>query len=67
MCLPIDERAMVSWLRSQVRVMEAWREALASQPDIDLNQVQRLEEHYHWLTGEIAQLERDHRVAVTTH
>lgn len=57
MCLPIDEKALLGWLHNQVRVMEAWRETLASQPEVDLAQVQRLETHYHWLTGEIARLE----------
>ncbi len=57
MCLPIDDRALECWLHNQVRMLEAWRESLASQPDIDLAQVRRLEAHYQWLTGEIAQME----------
>lgn len=57
MCVPIDRMSLLGWLKTQVRVVEAWREDMARQPDIDLAQVQRLERHYQWLTGEIAKLE----------
>lgn len=59
MCLPIDDQAMLCWLTSQVRVMEAWRGELAMRPEIDLAQVERLERHYTWLTAELARLEGD--------
>ncbi|MEL7547002.1 MAG: hypothetical protein AAGJ84_10150 [Pseudomonadota bacterium] len=48
---------MLSWLKSQVRVVEHWREELARQPDIDLDAVIRVETHYQWLTEEVARLE----------
>ncbi|MEM9738840.1 MAG: hypothetical protein AAF829_03160 [Pseudomonadota bacterium] len=57
MCLPLDRLSLLGWLKTQVRVVEAWREDLARQPDIDLAQVQRIERHYQWLTGEIIKLE----------
>ena len=57
MCVPIDRMSLLGWLKTQVRVVEAWREDMARQPDIDLAQVQRLERHYQWLTGEITKLE----------
>lgn len=50
MCLPLDDASMVCWLKTQVRVIEAWREELASRPDIDIEVVMRLERHYAWLT-----------------
>lgn len=68
MCLPIDDRALICWLHTQVRVLEAWRESLASQPDIDIDQLRRLEAHYQWMTGEIALLEdAEGRVANLPH
>jgi len=49
--------SMLGWLRTQVRVLEVWREDLASRPDIDLEEIQRVEKHYQWLTGEVARFE----------
>ena len=57
MCMPMDETAMTCWLKTQVRVLEVWRETLAMQPDVDLEAGRRLETHYHWLTGEVMRLE----------
>ncbi|MEQ3746144.1 MAG: hypothetical protein ABNH53_07930 [Henriciella sp.] len=48
---------MSCWLKTQVRVIEAWREELASRPDIDIEVVMRLERHYAWLTAEISSME----------
>ena len=49
---------MLEWLKTQVRVLEAWREDVASRPDIDFDLVCRLEQHYQWLTSEVLALER---------
>lgn len=57
MCLPIDDTAMVCWLKSQVRILEAWREEVATRGDLDMAQIMRLERHYQWLTSEVASLE----------
>ncbi|MEM1105259.1 MAG: hypothetical protein AAGH87_02635 [Pseudomonadota bacterium] len=57
MCVPLDRMSLLGWLKTQVRIVEAWREDLARQPDMDLDQVQRLERHYQWLTGEVSKLE----------
>ncbi|NQY41295.1 MAG: hypothetical protein HRT80_14480 [Henriciella sp.] len=57
MCLPLDDGSMVCWLKTQVRVIEAWREELASRPDIDIDVVMRLEKHYAWLTAEVLRIE----------
>ncbi|MEM8796482.1 MAG: hypothetical protein AAGE61_13015 [Pseudomonadota bacterium] len=57
MCLPLDDGSMICWLKTQVRVIEAWREELASRPDIDIEVVTRLERHYAWLTAEVSDLE----------
>lgn len=57
MCLPLDDTAMICWLKTQVRVVEAWREELASRPEIDIATVTRLEQHYAWLTSEVTRLE----------
>ena len=63
MCLPLDQNSLLCWLHTQVRVLEAWREELAMQPEMDVTQVERLERHYHWLTSEIATLEGGTRQA----
>jgi hypothetical protein len=63
MCLPLDDVAMVCWLRQQVRVLEAWREELACRPEIEIAMVMRLERHYAWLTSEIMRLEAPRRAA----
>ena len=57
MCIPLDDSAMVCWLKTQVRVIEAWREELACRAELDISAVLRLEEHYAWLTAEVARLE----------
>ena len=57
MCLPRDDGSMISWLKSQVRVIEAWREELASRPDLDITVIMRLERHYAWLCSEVSRLE----------
>jgi len=57
MCLAITNNSMKAWLAMQVRVLEAWREEMAMRPDIDLNMVARLEQHYQWLTAELATLD----------
>jgi len=57
MCLPVDDASMICWLKTQVRVIEAWREELASRPDLDIKVITRLERHYAWLTSEVSRLE----------
>ena len=57
MCLPLDDTAMICWLKRQVRVIEDWREEFASRPDLDIEALMRLETHYAWLTSEVARLE----------
>lgn len=57
MCFQFQNPDMLEWLRSQVRVLEVWREQVAASPDLDLEMVTRLEQHYQWLTREIYHLE----------
>ncbi|MEO0550455.1 MAG: hypothetical protein AAFZ91_11090 [Pseudomonadota bacterium] len=57
MCLPLDDTAMTCWLKTQIRVIEVWREELASRPEIDIEAITRLEQHYTWLTYEAGRLE----------
>lgn len=57
MCLPLDDTAMVCWLKKQVRIIEAWREELATRPELDVKAIMRLEQHYAWLTYEVARLD----------
>lgn len=61
MCLPISDTVMIDWLKSQVRVIEAWREEIACRPEIDIKEVERMERHYQWLTLEVTRLE-DYRL-----
>lgn len=53
---------MIDWLKTQIRVMEAWRADLASRPEIDIAHLTELETHYQWLTAEVARLE-DSRIS----
>jgi hypothetical protein len=57
MCYHFQNSDMLDWLKSQVRVLEAWREDIATRPRLDLEMVSRLEQHYQWLTREIMDLE----------
>ena len=59
MCLPLDDASMTCWLRTQIRVLEAWREELAVRPEVDIQAVTRLEQHYAWLTSEVARLDNE--------
>ena len=58
MCFRFQNSDMLEWLKTQVRILEAWREDVASRPDIDFDLVTRLEHHYQWLTSEVLALER---------
>ena len=58
MCFRFQNSDMLEWLKTQVRILEAWREDVASRPDIDFDLVCRLEQHYQWLTSEVLTLER---------
>ncbi|MEO1661774.1 MAG: hypothetical protein AAFR51_12345 [Pseudomonadota bacterium] len=60
MCYSFQNHDMISWLKMQVRVLEAWREDIASQSDLDFDMITRLERHYQWLTAEVCHLE-DHQ------
>ena len=57
MCYHFQSSDMLEWLKTQVRVIEAWREDVASRPDLDLEMITRLECHYQWLTAEVLNLE----------
>ena len=57
MCLHFQNTAMLDWLRTQIRVLEAWREDVATRSELDIDMISRLEQHYQWLTAEVANLE----------
>ncbi len=57
MCASRYSFNMMSWLRSQIGVLELWREELAQSADLDLSTISRLERHYQWMTSELALLE----------
>ncbi|MEO0465550.1 MAG: hypothetical protein AAF216_03330 [Pseudomonadota bacterium] len=57
MCLPINDRSMLSWLRTQIRVMEAWREEMVRRPEMDAAQAQKIDTHLAWLCAEYQRLE----------
>jgi|GEM_PF-987465 len=57
MCYHFQSNDMLEWLKTQVRVIEAWREDIASRPDLDMEMITRLEHHYQWLTAEVLNLE----------
>lgn len=57
MCVPISDRTMLGWLRSQLRIMDAWRDELLRRGEASSETVERLERHYSWLNAEIIRLE----------
>ncbi|MEM8615934.1 MAG: hypothetical protein AAGF20_03260 [Pseudomonadota bacterium] len=59
LCHSITNETMLTWLRQQVRILEAWREEMAMRPCLDMSLAQKLERHYQWLTGEIGRLETE--------
>ena len=61
MCYHFQNPDMLTWLKAQVRVLEAWREDIATRPMLDFEMITRLEQHYQWLTGEIEHLEQIQR------
>ena len=63
MCVPVDETAMLCWLQTQLRVIEAWQDELISRPDADIQQVERLSQHRDWLTEELTRLTPDRQAA----
>ena len=68
MCLQFQNAAMLDWLKTQVRVIEAWREDVATRSDLDIDMIRRLEQHYQWLTAEVMNLESlsEHRMKRAT-
>jgi uncharacterized protein YfaP (DUF2135 family) len=58
MCYHFQSSDMLEWLKTQVRVIEAWREDVASRPDLDMDLITRIEQHYQWLTAEVMNLEK---------
>ena len=63
MCLPIDDAAMLCWLKSQKSVLEAWRNELTCRPDTTESLIDRVEQHYNWLSDEIQRLDMPRRAA----
>ena len=63
MCLPIDDAAMLCWLKTQATVHEAWREELAVRPDSEPGMLNRLELHHAWLEEEISRLDHHRQAA----
>lgn len=56
-CMPIDDSQMLCWLRSQLKVLSAWREELVCRNETDLEAVTRLEQHHQWLNAELERLD----------
>lgn len=54
---------MLGWLRSQLRVVDAWRDELLRRGDAHVETIGRLERHYAWLSSEIVRLEKDEAYA----
>lgn len=63
MCLPIDDTAMLCWLKNQRTVLEAWRNELTCRPDTTETMINRVEQHYTWLSEEISRLDTPRRAA----
>ncbi|MEO0883948.1 MAG: hypothetical protein AAFY34_14630 [Pseudomonadota bacterium] len=59
MCVPIPDRTMLGWLRSQLRILEAWRDELLRRSETDAETLERLDRHSAWLGGEIDRLEQE--------
>jgi len=56
-CLPIDDPAMMHWLRQQLHVLSAWQVELMLRNAPDEAAMERLEAHRAWLEGELDRLE----------
>ncbi len=63
MCLPIDDSAMLCWLKTQVTVLDAWRDELTCRPDTSDSMINRLEQHRSWLREEISRLDTGRKAA----
>jgi hypothetical protein len=61
--MPIDDSAMLCWLQTQLRVMQAWLDELATRPDADPRQVDQLARHHAWLSDELTRLTPVRRAA----
>ncbi|MEL6360381.1 MAG: hypothetical protein AAFR21_04800 [Pseudomonadota bacterium] len=48
----LKDSEMLCWLKAQIQVIELWREELAQRPGIDVQSIEFVERHYHWLTAE---------------
>ncbi len=67
MCYRFQSSDMLEWLKTQVRIIEAWREDVATRPELDLDMITRLEQHYQWLTAEVVTLESHHGRSTNIH
>tara|TARA_R110000824_G_scaffold102471_3_gene243311 strand:- start:303045 stop:303209 length:165 start_codon:yes stop_codon:yes gene_type:complete len=54
---------MLCWLKSQMTVLEAWRNELTCRPDTTDTMINRVEQHYTWLSEEISRLDTPRRAA----
>ncbi|MFN3312385.1 MAG: hypothetical protein ACK46Q_02805 [Hyphomonas sp.] len=57
MCLPIDDPAMMHWLRQQLHVLSVWQVELLLRDAADVQAIERLEAHRVWLESELDRLE----------
>lgn len=57
MCLPVRDQSMTSWLKKQLRMLEAWGEEISARPETDTSTLIQLETHCAWLRAELARLE----------
>lgn len=51
MCMMIAKESLNSWLATQERMMRAWIEEAALDPNADQSLLERLEAHCTWLRG----------------
>ena len=64
MCIPLDDASLSCWLFTQLRVLDAWCDELANEPDTDIARIEALERHRNWLADELARVDQRFRGSV---
>lgn len=56
MCLPPDRQSLLMWLRTQVSVIQAWRDAALLEGADDTELCRILSDHHGWLVNALGTL-----------
>lgn len=56
MCGLYRKSTTISWLKTQLSVLESWMSDISTDPDADLNLLQCIQGHKRWLNAELSVL-----------